>query len=99
MIMMHLVLPGMKERKKGCIINIASRLFQYDGIDCRAGTVTGPMSVHYYSGKAALIRATGCIQAELDLQGYDDIHLYALHPGGCKTGLQSLLPRTSNLIL
>jgi NAD(P)-dependent dehydrogenase (short-subunit alcohol dehydrogenase family) len=58
-------------------------------IDCRAGTVTGPMSVHYYSGKAALIRATGCIQAELDLQGYQDIHLYALHPGGCRTGLQS----------
>jgi NAD(P)-dependent dehydrogenase (short-subunit alcohol dehydrogenase family) len=26
MIMMHLVLPGMKERKKGCIVNIASRL-------------------------------------------------------------------------
>ena len=25
-IMMHLVLPGMKNRKKGCIINIASRL-------------------------------------------------------------------------
>jgi len=23
--MMHLILPGMKERKKGCIINIASR--------------------------------------------------------------------------
>jgi len=47
------------------------------------------MSVHYYSGKAALIRATGCIQAELNLQGYEDIHLYALHPGACRTDLQS----------
>jgi hypothetical protein len=63
----------------------------------RAGTVTGPLSVHYYSGKAALIRAVGCVQAELDLQGFQDIHLYALHPGGCKTGLQShhLLRRRS----
>jgi hypothetical protein len=47
----------------------------------------GPMSVPYYSGKAALIQAVGCIQAELDVQGYEDIYLYALHPEGCKTGL------------
>jgi short-subunit dehydrogenase len=92
MILMHLVLPDMKERKMGCIINIASRstqscIFQLMG---RAGTVSGPLSVHYYSGKAALIRATGCIQSELDLQGYDNIHLYALHPGGCRTDLQSI---------
>ena len=94
MIMMHLVLPGMKERKKGCIINIASRLFSF-GMSVnrgRAGTVTGPLAVHYYSGKAALIRATGCIQVELDLLGFNDVHLYALHPGGCKTGLQSQIP-------
>ena len=58
-------------------------------VDFRAGTITGPLAVHYYAGKAALIRATGCIQAELDQKGYDDIHLYALHPGACKTGLQS----------
>jgi NAD(P)-dependent dehydrogenase (short-subunit alcohol dehydrogenase family) len=61
-------------------------------VDLRAGTVTGPMSVNYYSAKTALIRATGCIQAELDLQGYQDIHLYALHPGACRTGLQSTPP-------
>lgn len=66
--------------------------------DSRAGTVTGPLSVHYYSGKAALIRATGCIQAELDLLGFDNIHLYALHPGGCKTGLQSSRSLSSRLI-
>lgn len=91
MIMTHLVLPGMKDCKKGCIINIASRsevALSSDLID-RAGTVTGPMAVHYFSSKAALIRATGCIQAELNIQGYDDIHLYALHPGACRTSLQS----------
>jgi hypothetical protein len=64
-------------------------------VDCgRAGTITGPLAVHYYSGKAALIRATGCIQAELDILGLNDIHLYALHPGGCKTGLQSTISPT-----
>src|SRR5579859_2425665 len=90
MIMIHLILPGMKERKKGCIINIASRYASKSILLTNsAGTVTGPLSVHYYAGKAAVIRATGCIQAELDLQGYNDIHLYALHPGACKTGLQS----------
>lgn len=30
MIMMHLILPEMKNRKKGCIINIASRLLFLD---------------------------------------------------------------------
>jgi|SRR5271169_5371585 len=52
---------------------------------CRAGTVNGPLSLHYYSAKAALIRATGCLQVEVDILGYNDIHLYALHPGGCKS--------------
>ena len=44
--------------------------FQVNCVEDRAGTVTGPLSVHYYAGKAAVIRATDCIQAELDLQGY-----------------------------
>ena len=44
-----------------------------------------------------MIRATGCIQAELDLLGFNDIHLYALHPGACKTGLQSSILSQSSL--
>lgn len=63
--------------------------FLVKDVDDSAGTVTGPLSVHYYSGKAAVIRATGCVQAELDIQGFNDIHLYALHPGACRTGIQS----------
>lgn len=71
-----------------------------ESINGRAGTVTGPLSVHYYSGKAALIRAVGCVQAELDYQGLgDNIHLYALHPGGCKTSIQSMPNELCRLIV
>lgn len=48
------------------------------------------MGVQYASGKAALIRAVGCLQEELILDGEDNIHIYALHPGGVLTGLQSM---------
>ncbi|KAI8411397.1 hypothetical protein FOFC_07991 [Fusarium oxysporum] len=40
-------------------------------------------------GPAALIRLTSCWQLELDLTGYDDIHMYALHPGAVPSELTS----------
>lgn len=80
MIWSFLVLPGMRERRQGCIINIASR----------AGTVTVPFAAAYSTAKSGLIRATGCLQAELEVDGYgDNIHLYAVHPGVVKTDLTS----------
>jgi short-subunit dehydrogenase len=86
---MHKVLPKFRERHEGCVINIASRYSHIYLADSSAGTVNSPMNVQYSSGKAALIRAVGCLQEELDLDKEDNIHIYALHPGGVKTGLQS----------
>ncbi|KAL2837814.1 hypothetical protein BJX68DRAFT_280125 [Aspergillus pseudodeflectus] len=72
------VLPSMRERGEGCIINIASR----------AGTVTTPFAGAYSIAKCGLIRATACWQAELELDGFGDkIHLYALHPGAVRTDM------------
>lgn len=66
------VLPCMRQRRQGCIINIASR----------AGTVAMPFAGAYCSGKGALIRAVSCLQKELEMDGFaDSIHVYALHPG------------------
>jgi NAD(P)-dependent dehydrogenase (short-subunit alcohol dehydrogenase family) len=68
----------MRERKQGCIINIASR----------AGTVNTPFAGAYSTGKAGLIRLTACLQAELAVDGFgDSIHVYALHPGAVKTDM------------
>jgi hypothetical protein len=47
------------------------------------------MAVQYNTGKAALIRAVGCIQEELNLDKEENIHIYALHPGGVYGALQS----------
>ena len=58
----------------------------------RGGTVNGPMAVQYNTGKAALIRAVGCIHEELLLDNEKNIHLYALHPGGVYGNLQSTIP-------
>ncbi|PNS16811.1 Diacetyl reductase [Sphaceloma murrayae] len=78
---MHQVLPSMRERSSGCVINIASR----------AGTVTTPFAGAYSMGKAALIRATNCYQVESEVDGFGDkIQFYALHPGAVKT--QMTLP-------
>jgi NAD(P)-dependent dehydrogenase (short-subunit alcohol dehydrogenase family) len=49
------------------------------------------MAVQYNTGKAALIRAVGCLQEELNLDNENNIHIYALHPGGVLSGLQSIL--------
>ena len=76
MICLYQVIHQMRARKSGTIISISSR----------AGTVTAPFAGAYSAGKSALIRATSCWQAELELDGLgEDITLYALHPGGVKT--------------
>jgi NAD(P)-dependent dehydrogenase (short-subunit alcohol dehydrogenase family) len=72
---MRLLLPIFREQRSGCVLNIASR----------AGTVDIPYSTSYCASKAALINLTGCTQKELDIEGYDDVHLYSLHPGGVRS--------------
>jgi len=74
------VLPGMRERKSGVIINIASR----------AATVDAPFAVGYNSSKAAVTRAVSTLQEEIDMDGLGDrIQMYALHPGGVLTAMAS----------
>ncbi|CAK7203872.1 hypothetical protein SEUCBS139899_006622 [Sporothrix eucalyptigena] len=75
--LMRLLMPTFRAQRSGCVINIASR----------AGTVVIPWSTSYCASKAALINLTGCIQKEADAEGFDDIHLYALHPGGVRSAM------------
>ncbi|KAE9368040.1 short chain dehydrogenase/reductase-like protein SDR [Stipitochalara longipes BDJ] len=73
-----LVLPSMRARRQGCIINIASR----------SGTVDVPMFLGYNTSKAAVIRMSATLQRELEVDGFDeDIQIYALHPGGVLTAM------------
>jgi NAD(P)-dependent dehydrogenase (short-subunit alcohol dehydrogenase family) len=85
------VLPLMKARRSGVIINIASR----------AGTIDYAGSASYAVSKSAVIRLTGCAQAELNSEGYgDDIQLYCLHPGGVLTDMpKSISPSHPALTL
>jgi short-subunit dehydrogenase len=71
------VLNSMRKHNKGVIINVASR----------AGVVTGAFSSAYSTSKSALIRATGNIQQECNVEGKDGISLFSLHPGGVKTSM------------
>ncbi|KAK8092080.1 hypothetical protein PG997_002441 [Apiospora hydei] len=74
--LMRLLMPGMRAQRSGCVLNITSR----------AGVLSNiPFSTSYHASKAALINLTGCVQAEVDIDGLEDIHLYALHPGGVKS--------------
>jgi NAD(P)-dependent dehydrogenase (short-subunit alcohol dehydrogenase family) len=76
--LIHAILPRMRDRGQGCIINIASR----------SGTVDVPMTLGYVTSKAALIRATHTLQKEMELDGLDPaIHMYALHPGGVPSSM------------
>lgn len=77
-----MLLPTFRARGHGRIINIASR----------SATVNLPFSANYAAAKAALVRANGCIQFELDMDNFDEIEIYSLHPGATKTGIQKGLP-------
>src|SRR5271167_287018 len=70
---------GMKDVSS---ISVLGSLVSTDRIDDSGGTVNSPMAVQYNTGKAALIRAVGCIQEELNLDGENNIAVYGLHPGG-----------------
>ena len=69
----YTVLPGMRARKSGCIVNIASR----------AATIDMPTGLSYNTSKAAVARAISTLQEEMELEGLgESVHTYALHPGG-----------------
>ena len=70
------VLNGMRERRKGTVITIASR----------AATVDTMLGLGYNDAKAGVTRATHCLQLELDMDGLgEDVCTHALHPGGVLT--------------
>src|ERR1700761_1105866 len=73
--LMRLLTPVFREQRSGCVLNISSR----------AGTVIIPWNTSYCTSKAALINLTGCLQKEFDAEGFSDVHLYSLHPGGVKS--------------
>lgn len=81
MLWLHILTESFRERKRGVIINIASR----------SATVNSPFSANYAAAKAALVRASGCIQFELAVDGLEDIDIYSVHPGATKTNLQKPL--------
>ncbi|KAF5637703.1 benzoate 4-monooxygenase [Fusarium sp. NRRL 52700] len=80
MMLMHLVLPCFIQRRRGCVINIASK----------AATADYPFNLSYCASKAALVRLTSSLQAEVDeVAPSSKIHLYAIHPGAVRSGLKS----------
>lgn len=86
----QLLLSTFVERRSGCVINIASR----------SGSIDSPFNTGYSVSKAALIRLTGCLQKELDALGYNDIHIYAIHPGAVRSALASsgmVIPITNSV--
>lgn len=66
----HAVLPGMIERGRGRVVNVASR----------GGTVARPFRSAYACSKAALIRLTECLAAETR-QVAPGVCAFAIHPG------------------
>ncbi|KAK5443253.1 hypothetical protein LTS15_010788 [Exophiala xenobiotica] len=73
MLCIYEVLQSMRERKSGCIINMASR----------AATVDMAGGLSYNSSKAAVARATSTLQEEFEQEGLGEhLHTYCLHPGG-----------------
>jgi len=75
--LIQLAIKSMRERSGGTIIAISSD----------AGVLNFPGLSAYCSSKAALNRAIGCLQLELDAEHKSGIALYAVHPGGVKTQL------------
>ncbi|KAG4286424.1 hypothetical protein FPRO06_07684 [Fusarium proliferatum] len=80
LVLMRLVLPSFIERRRGCVINIASK----------AATVDFPFNISYCTSKAALIKLTSVLQAEVDeVTPSSDINLYAIHPGAVRSGMKT----------
>jgi 3-oxoacyl-[acyl-carrier protein] reductase len=70
------VLPGMLERKRGKIINVASQLGQIGGIEM----------VHYSASKAGVIGLTKALAREVSAQG---VHVNAIAPGPILTEMMA----------
>jgi 3-oxoacyl-[acyl-carrier protein] reductase len=70
------VLPGMLERKRGKIINVASQLGQIGGIEM----------VHYSASKAGVIGLTKALAREVSALG---IHVNAIAPGPILTEMMA----------
>lgn len=70
------VLPGMLERKRGKIINVASQLGQIGGVEM----------VHYSASKAGVIGLTKALAREVSTQG---VHVNAIAPGPILTQMMA----------
>ena len=73
-ICVHAVLPGMVDRRRGRIINVASD----------AGAYRWPLVSHYSVAKAAVIKLTENLAAETRRHG---VAAFAIHPGLVRMGL------------
>ncbi|KAH7053408.1 hypothetical protein B0J12DRAFT_544039, partial [Macrophomina phaseolina] len=65
----------------GTVINMASR----------SATVNTPLGANYATAKAGLVRATGCLQLEADLDDFHNIKFSAIHAGAARTNMQTPL--------
>ena len=72
------VLPGMTERRRGRIINVAST----------AGTIGVPFGSAYMTSKTAMIRMSEILAMETAAYG---ISVFAIHPGNVRTALSEYL--------
>jgi NAD(P)-dependent dehydrogenase (short-subunit alcohol dehydrogenase family) len=72
------VLPGMLERKRGRIVNVASG----------AANATFPYGEIYCASKAALVRISDCLAAEVREAG---ISVFVIDPGDVKTDMTDYL--------
>ncbi|THH02943.1 hypothetical protein EW145_g6677, partial [Phellinidium pouzarii] len=75
----HIALQGMRERKRGALVFISSR----------AGALSLAGWSAYNVSKTALNRAVACLQRDLDLEfnNASGIHMYSIHPGGVKSSM------------
>lgn len=74
LLFMHAVLPGMRERKAGCIVNIASR----------GGIAVAPNLSAYCVAKATAIRLTEHVDAEASDDG---VRAFVVQPGTILTDM------------
>ncbi len=72
--LIHLVLPGMLERRAGAIVNISSM----------AALVPTPGMFYYNASKAALAAASEALRGELRGTG---VHVLTVYPGPVKTAM------------
>ncbi len=79
------VLPHMKERRSGKIVNISSVSGKIGGVASRAvGTATGRSGPAYAAAKGGVLALTKWVAREV---GRDGIHVNAVAPGGIETDM------------